>query len=218
LTDEPRSGTSRRLADDRVEEVVHRPLSKKPKTATHWSSREMPAETGLSSNSVLPIWRAFDLQPGRVESFKLSSDPLFIEKTRDVVGLYTSPPENAIVLCVDEKSHVQVLDRTQPVFPLRLGVPERQTHDYHRHGVTSLFAALNIASGKSSHRATAGTVIKNSYGSYARLIPRFQPSSTFIWCSTTTQLINSPTVQRLFLRHPLKSAFHADERKLAQSG
>jgi transposase len=155
LTDAPRSGTPRRLSDDQVEDVVRLTLSTKPPHATHWSSREMAAKTKLSQNSILRIWRAFGLQPDRVETFKLSTDPLFIEKTRDVVGLYLSPPENAIVLCVDEKSQVQALDRTQPVFPLRPGVPERQSHDYLRHGVTSLFAALNIATGEviaSCHR------------------------------------------------------------------
>jgi len=202
LTDEPRSGTPRRLGDDRVEEVVHRTLSTKPKNATHWSSREMAAETGLSSNSVLRIWRAFGLQPGRVESFKLSSDPLFIEKTRDVVGLYMSPPENAIVLCVDEKSQVQALDRTQPVFPLRPGVPERQTHDYHRHGVTSLFAALDIASGEiiaSCHRRHR----HQEFLRFLRKIDAEVPAEFDIHLVLDNYATHKqPTVRRWFLRHP----------------
>lgn len=148
LSDAPRSGTPRKITDDRVDEVVKKTLAARPKGATHWSVREMAAETGLSSASIHRIWQTFGLQPHRSETFKLSTDPLFVEKVRDVVGLYMAPPERAIVLCVDEKSQVQALDRTQPIFPMRPGVPERQTHDYNRHGVTSFFAALNVATGK----------------------------------------------------------------------
>jgi transposase len=148
LSDAPRSGPPRKITDDRVDEVVTRTLTSRPKGATHWSTRELAAETGLSHASIHRIWQAFGLQPHRSETFKLSTDPLFVEKTRDIVGLYMSPPEHAIVLCVDEKSQVQALDRTQPLFPMRPGLPERQTHDYKRHGVTSLFAALNVATGK----------------------------------------------------------------------
>jgi transposase len=202
LTDEPRSGTPRRLSDDRVEEVVHRTLSTKPKNATHWSSRELAAATGLSSNSVLRIWRAFGLEPGRVESFKLSSDPLFIEKTRDVVGLYMSPPENAIVLCVDEKSQIQALDRTQPVFPLRPGVPERQTHDYLRHGVTSLFAALNIVSGE----VIAACHRRHRHQEFLRFLRKIDaevPVELDIHLVLDNYATHKqPTVKRWFLRHP----------------
>lgn len=148
LSDAPRSGPPRQITDDRVDEVVRKTLTARPKDATHWSVREMAAETGLSRAAIHRIWQTFGLQPHRVETFKLSTDPLFVEKVRDVVGLYMAPPERAIVLCVDEKSQVQALDRTQPIFPMRPGVPERQTHDYTRHGVTSLFAALNVATGK----------------------------------------------------------------------
>ena len=148
LSDAPRSGPPRKIGDDLVEDVVTRTLTSRPKGATHWSTREMAAETGLSQTAIVRIWRTFGLQPHRVDTFKLSTDPLFIEKTRDVIGLYMSPPENAIVLCVDEKSQVQALDRTQPIFPMRPGIPERQTHDYQRHGVTSLFAALNVKTGE----------------------------------------------------------------------
>lgn len=148
LTDAPRSGPPRQVGDELVEEMIAKTLSSRPKHATHWSSRDIAKETGMSQSTISRIWRTFGIQPHRTETFKLSTDPLFIEKVRDVVGLYMSPPENAVVLCVDEKSQVQAIDRTQPIFPLRPGVPERHSHDYVRHGVTSLFAAWNIATGK----------------------------------------------------------------------
>lgn len=160
LHDEPRPGGPRTIDDATVEAVVTRTLESKPEGATHWSSREMARVTGLSTSSVQRIWRAFGLQPHRTETFKLSTDPLFIDKVRDVVGLYLSPPERAIVLCVDEKSQIQALDRSQPILPLRPGIPERRTHDYKRHGTTSLFAALDTATGRvigkcyKRHRAT----------------------------------------------------------------
>ncbi len=148
LYDEPRPGGPRTIDDAIVEAVVIKTLETQPEAATHWSSREMARQTGLSASSVQRIWRAFGLQPHRVEGFKLSTDPLFIDKVRDVVGLYLNPPERALVLCVDEKSQIQALDRSQPILPLRPGTPERRTHDYKRHGVTSLFAALDIATGE----------------------------------------------------------------------
>jgi transposase len=131
-----------------VEQVIAKTLHEKPRTATHWSSRAMAKSSGLSQSAVVRIWRAFGLQPHRAETFKLSTDPLFIEKVRDIVGLYMNPPDRALVLCVDEKSQIQALDRTQPILPMMPGVPERRTHDYSRHGTTTLFAALNIATGK----------------------------------------------------------------------
>ena len=123
-------------------------LESAPKDATHWSTRSMAAHLEFSQSAVSRIWRAFGLQPHRVESFKLSTDPLFVDKVRDVVGLYLDPPERALVLCVDEKSQIQALDRSQPILPMLPGVPERATHDYKRSGTSSLFAALDIASGK----------------------------------------------------------------------
>ena len=147
LFDEPRPGGPRTISDAQVEDVIVRTLETTPANATHWSSREMERATGISATSVQRIWRAFGLQPHRCETFKLSSDPLFIEKVRDVVGLYMDPPERAVVLCVDEKSQIQALDRTSPILPLMPGVPERRTHDYKRHGTTSLFAALDAATG-----------------------------------------------------------------------
>ena len=148
LADEPRPGAPREIADAQVEEVVTRTLESLPPQGTHWSTRAMAQASGLSHMAVARIWRAFGLQPHRVESFKLSSDPFFVEKVRDIVGLYLNPPEHAVVLCVDEKSQVQALDRTRPVLPLRPGLAERQTHDYIRHGTTSLFAALEVATGQ----------------------------------------------------------------------
>lgn len=148
LLDEPRPGAPRKVSDAAVERVVTQTLESKPANATHWSTRSMAKATGMSQSGVSRIWRAFGLQPHRIESFKLSTDPQFIDKVRDIVGLYMSPPENAIVLCLDEKSQVQALDRTQPLLPLEPGRPERRTHDYVRHGTTSLFAALNVATGE----------------------------------------------------------------------
>jgi transposase len=147
LLDEPRVGAPRKISDAQVEKVVTKTLEKMPPQGTHWSTRLMAQESGLSQNSIVRIWHAFGLQPHRVETFKISSDPQFVEKVRDVVGLYLNPPERAAVLCVDEKSQVQALNRTQPILPLGPGVPARQSHDYERHGVTSLFAALDVASG-----------------------------------------------------------------------
>src|SRR5262245_34735317 len=147
LYDEPRSGTPRTVDDARVEAVIVKTLESAPANATHWSSRGMANACGLSVSTVQRIWRAFGLQPHRIESFKLSTDPNFVAKVRDVVGLYMSPPERAIVLCVDEKSQIQALDRSQPLLPMRPGQPARRSHDYKRHGTTSLFAALDIATG-----------------------------------------------------------------------
>jgi transposase len=148
LYDEPRPGHPRTVTDADVERVIVATLESKPRNATHWSSRSMAKAMGLSQSTVSRIWRTFGLQPWRTESFKLSTDPLFVDKVRDVVGLYLDPPERALVFCVDEKSQIQALDRSQPVLPMQSGVPERRTHDYLRAGVTSLFAALDVATGK----------------------------------------------------------------------
>jgi transposase len=148
LLDEPRPGAPRKITDAAVERVLTRTLETKPKAATHWSTRSMAGAMSMSQSAISRIWRAFGLQPHRVTTFKLSKDPLFIEKVRDIVGLYMSPPERAIVLCVDEKSQIQALDRTQPLLPMRSGHAEARTHDYVRHGTTSLFAALDVKTGK----------------------------------------------------------------------
>ena len=147
LLDEPRPGAPRRIGDERVAALVDRTLSTVPRGATHWSVRTMAKEAGLSATTVGRVWRAFGLRPHRAETFKLSTDPLFAEKVRDIVGLYLSPPDRALVLCVDEKGQVQALDRTQPLLPMRPGQAERRTHDYVRHGTTSLFAALDVKAG-----------------------------------------------------------------------
>jgi transposase len=144
LYDEPRPGAPRTVADADVERVLTRTLESTPRGQTHWSLRGMAKATGLSRMTISRIWHAFGLQPHRTETFKLSPDPLLIEKVRDIVGLYMNPPEHAVVLCVDEKAQIQALDRTQPVLPLRPGQSERRTHDYTRHGTTSLFAALDV--------------------------------------------------------------------------
>ncbi|MGC4851804.1 IS630 family transposase [Micromonospora sp. DT4] len=148
LVDEPRPGAPRTIGDEQVEQVVVATLERTPTDATHWSRASMAAESGLSRSTVGRIWKAFGLQPHRVETFKLSNDPQFIDKVRDVVGLYLDPPERALVLCVDEKSQIQALDRSAPVLPMMPGLPERRTHDYVRHGITTLFAALDVATGQ----------------------------------------------------------------------
>jgi len=148
LLDKPRPGAPRTIGDADVERVIALTLESAPRAATHWSTRSMAAATGYSQSSVSRIWRAFALAPHRSETFKLSTDPLFIEKVRDIVGLYLHPPARALVLSVDEKSQIQALDRTAPMLPLRPGQVERHTHDYRRHGTTSLFAALDVESGR----------------------------------------------------------------------
>jgi transposase len=148
LADEPRPGRPRLITDEHVEAVITKTLEERPKDATHWSTRSMADTLGMSQSSISRIWRAFGLQPHREETFKLSTDPQFIEKLRDVVGIYLNPPEAAAVFCVDEKSQVQAINRTQPAFPIMPGTPARRSHDYVRHGTTSLFAALEVATGK----------------------------------------------------------------------
>ena len=148
LADEPRPGAPRTLTDAQVEAAVTRTLEARPADATHWSTRALARDLGLSQTAVSRIWRAFGLKPHRRGSFKLSADPFFVEKVRDVVGLYLNPPDRAVVLCVDEKSQVQALDRSQPIQPALPGRPEKASHDYVRHGTTSLFAALDVATGK----------------------------------------------------------------------
>jgi transposase len=147
LSDDPRPGRTPTVTAEQVEDVIVATLEATPRNATHWSRAKMAERTGLSKSTIGRIWRTFELKPHRADTFKLSNDPLFVEKVFDVVGLYLDPPEGAVVLCVDEKSQVQALARSQPAFPMMPGMPEQRTHDYVRHGVTSLFAAFNTADG-----------------------------------------------------------------------
>ena len=148
LVDAPRPGKPRTISDAKVEETITKTLETRPTAKTHWSTRSMAKEQGISHDSVKRIWGAFGLKPHLVKSFKLSTDPMFVEKVRDIVGLYLNPPEKALVFCIDEKSQTQALERSQPILPMRPGIPESQTHDYIRHGTTSLFAALDVLTGK----------------------------------------------------------------------
>jgi transposase len=187
LLDEPRPGAPRRIGDEQVAALVDRTLSERPEGSTHWSLRTMARASGLSATTVGRVWRAFGLQPHRAETFKLSTDPLFAEKVRDIVGLYLAPPDRALVLCVDEKGQVQALDRTQPPLPLRPGQAERRSHDYARHGTTSLFAALDVKTGKVIGRcgASHGIARPSSAGSWTRSTPTSRRTSTCTWCWTT---------------------------------
>lgn len=204
LADQPRPGAPRKVTDAAVEQVITKTLETKPKNATHWSTRGMAEATGISQSTVSRLWRAFGLKPHRVETFKLSTDPFFIEKVRDVVGLYMNPPERAIVLCVDEKSQVQALDRTQPLLPMQPGQTERRTHDYVRHGTTSLFAALNVATGEvigrcqRRHRHQEFLKFLNDIDT---AIPK-EPGITVHLVLDNYGTHKAPAVKRWFLRHP----------------
>jgi transposase len=204
LADEPRPGAPRKITDADVERVVTAALETKPKAATHWSTRGMAEATGMSQTAVSRIWRAFGLRPHKAETFKLSTDPFFVEKVRDVVGLYMSPPERAIVLCVDEKSQVQALDRTQPLLPLRPGQAERHTHDYVRNGTTSLFAALNVATGevigRCHRRHRAREFLKFLDEVHARVAR--EPGAEVHLVLDNYATHKTPAVKRWFLRHP----------------
>jgi transposase len=202
LLDEPRPGAPRRITDEQVERVVVKTLESMPRDATHWSTRSMAAASGLSRPTVHRIWRAFGLQPHRTETFKLSNDPQFVEKVRDIVGLYFNPPERALVLCADEKAQIQALDRTQPVLPLRLGTPELRTHDYRRHGTTSLFAALDVATGKvigELHRRHRSVEFRSFLDRIDKEVPADLDVHLILDNYGTHK---TPLIQRWLLRHP----------------
>ena len=219
LSDEPRPGRPRTLSDEKVAAVIERTLETTPADATHWSLRSMARESGLSHTTVRRIWAAFSVQPHRSETFKLSSDPLFVDKVRDIVGLYLSPPDRALVLCVDEKSQIQALDRTQPVLPMLPGMPERRTHDYKRHGTTSLFAALDVATGrvigKCYRRHRAGEFLD-----FLKEIDRRVPEGLDVHIVMDNYATHktAPVKAWLARRAALACSLYADLRFLDQSG
>jgi transposase len=202
LHDEPRPGAPRSISDETVERVIVETLESTPKGATHWSTRDMAKHSGLSHSTIGRIWRAFGLQPHRSETFQLSNDALFVEKVRDIVGLYLNPPESAVVLCVDEKSQVQALNRMQPALPMMSGRPELQTHTYVRNGTTALFAALDVATGRvigqcrRHHRAT-------EFLKFLHQIDASVPTELDVHVVLDNLSTHkTPAVHRWFLRHP----------------
>jgi transposase len=202
LVDEPRPGAPRTIGDDQIEAVVVATLERTPNNATHWSRTSMAAESGLSESTIGRIWKAFNLKPHQVDTFKLSTDPQFIDKVRDVVGLYLDPPEKALVLCVDEKSQIQALDRSAPVLPMMPGMPERRTHDYIRHGITTLFAALDVATGQvitSLHRRHRSVEFRKFLNKLDAEVPA-ELDIHLICDNYTTH--KSPTIQRWLAAHP----------------
>jgi len=217
VLDEPRPGRPRTITDARVEEVIVRTLETTPKDATHWSTRSLAAQLGLSQSAVARIWRAFGLQPHRQETWKLSRDPQFVAKVRDVVGLYLDPPERAVVLCVDVKSQIQALDRTAPVLPMLPGTPARATHDYRRFGTSSLYAALDIGSGKvigSLHARHRAIEFKKFLQRLDCEIPTELEVHLILDNASTHK---TPAITRWLAAHPrFRLALHADLQLLAQ--
>jgi transposase len=202
LHDEPRPGKPRTIGDADVERVIVKTLEEVPPDATHWSTRSMARATGMSQSAISRIWRAFGLKPHLSESFKLSPDPQFIDKVRDIVGLYLNPPDAAVVLCADEKSQIQALDRTAPILPLLPGTPQRRTHDYKRNGTTNLYAALDVASGNviatltDRHRA-------EEFRRFLNLIDKAVPAHLDVHVVVDNSSTHkAPTIQRWLLRHP----------------
>jgi len=202
LADEPRPGVPRKVTDDRVIEVITRTLEGPPPQMTQWTTRSMAEVAGLSKATISRIWRTFGLQSHRLEHFKLSADPQFVDKVRDIVGLYLNPPDHALVLCLDEKSQVQALDRTRPLLPMRPGIPVQQTHDYIRHGTTSLFAALDVATGKiigQCHR-------RHRHHEFLRFLQRLDaqlpPHGDVHIIMDNYGTHKVPKVMRWFVRHP----------------
>jgi len=202
LVDEPRPGAPRKITDDDVERVVVKTLEDKPANATHWSSRDLAKKVGMSPSSVGRIWRAFGLKPWMADTFKLSEDPQFVEKVRDVVGLYLNPPDKAVVLCVDEKTGIQALDRTQPILPMRPGQVERRTNDYVRNGVTDLFAALNLATGEVLHQLRPqhrAVEFKRFLEAIDKAVPKALEVHVVLDNSSTHK---TPDINKWLLRHP----------------
>ncbi len=202
LLDEPRPGAPRQITDAHVERVLTLTLESTPQKATHWSTRSLARKCGMSQSAVSRIWRAFALQPHRSQTFKLSRDPLFVEKVRDRVGLYLNPPDRALVLCVDEKAQIQALDRTQPLLPMRPGQVERRTHDYERHGTTSLFAALDLATGRviaECHRRHRGIEFRKFLDTVENAVPLSLDVHLILDNYGTHKM---PLIRRWLARHP----------------
>jgi transposase len=202
LADEPRPGAARTIGDEQVERVLVATLEATPADATHWSTRSLARRLGMSQSAISRIWRAFGLKPHLVDTFKLSTDPQFIEKVRDIVGLYLNPPQAALVLCVDEKTQVQALDRTAPILPLLPGTPQRATHDYRRHGTTNLYAALDVASGKVIAQMTArhrAIEFKRFLATVDQHVPAGLDVHVICDNSSTHK---TPAIQRWLLAHP----------------
>ena len=207
LLDEPRPGAPRKITDAKVDRIVALTLESKPKNATHWSTRSMASESGMSQSAIVRIWHAFGLKPHLQDTFKLSTDPLFVEKVRDITGLYLDPPAHAMVLCVDEKSQIQALDRTQPSLPLGPGQIERHTHDYVRHGTTSLFAALDVKTGKvigQLHRRHRAREFKKFLEEINAATPPQLDLHVILDNSSTHK---TPEIKRWLLKHP-RFCFH----------
>jgi transposase len=218
--DEQRPGAPRSITDVQVERAVTRTLESRPGAATHWSTRGLAGEPGLSQTAVSRIWRAFGLKPHLRETFELSSDPFFVEKVRDIVGPYMAPPEKAIVPCVDEKSQVQALDRTQPTQPLLPGRAEKASHDYVRHGTTSLFAALDVATGKvvgECHRRHRHQEFVAFLDRVASTLVR-EPGTTVHVVMDDYGTHKHPRTREWFAAPGVRAALHADERLVAESG
>ena len=202
LVDEPRPGAPRTVTDEHVEAVIVKTLQETPADATHWSTRSMARATGMSQSAVSRIWRAFGLKPHLVDTCRLSADPLFVDKVRDVVGLYMNPPDHAVVLCVDEKTQVQALDRTQPIFPMLPGVPQRQSHDYQRNGTIDLYAALNLATGAITHQLTPQHRAVE-FKKFLTLIDRSVPAGLDVHVVIDNASTHkTPAIHKWFLAHP----------------
>jgi transposase len=202
LADEPRPGAVRKLTDEQVERVIVTTLETTPADATHWSTRSLARSLGMNQTAVSRIWRAFGLKPHLTEAFKLSTDPQFVDKVRDVVGLYVNPPEAALVLCVDEKTQVQALDRSAPVLPLLPGTPERRTHDYRRHGTTNLYAALDVASGKVITELTPRHRAAEFKRVLAQLDHRVPADLAVHVICDNSSTHKTPAIQRWLVAHP----------------
>jgi transposase len=202
LFDEPRPGVERKISDEDVESIIVQTLESKPKGRTHWSTRKMAEHAGISHSTVGRIWRTFGLQPHVVEGFKLSDDPLFVEKVRDIVGLYLNPPDNAVVLALDEKPQIQALERAQPVLPMDFGQPERQTHNYFRHGTLDLFAALDIVTGKVIARTKKQHRAKDLVAFLRVIDNEVKPEFQVHVILDNLSAHKAPQVKRWLARHP----------------